>query len=187
MKDAMSSPAARRPQRRPSPPRQAFLTPDHDHGLCAASALAAAEALCHTRGARLTAVRRKILGLVWQSHTPVGAYDLLARLNRGGGKVAPITVYRALDFLMAQGLVHRIASLNAYVGCAHVDPKKAGHDHAAQFLICKGCGTAAELESPALRRALAKAVSGRGFTVDQQIVEISGLCPHCKPPRCEKA
>jgi Fur family zinc uptake transcriptional regulator len=173
--DTMPSPPAPRPQR-----RRAFLKPDHDHGVCAASALAAAESLCQTRGVRLTTVRRKILGLIWQSHAPVGAYDLLARLNRGGGKVAPITVYRALDFLMAQGLVHRIASLNAYIGCAHVDSKKAGHDHAAQFLICKGCGSAAELESPALRRALARAVSGRGFTIDQQIVEISGLCPHCK-------
>jgi Fur family zinc uptake transcriptional regulator len=165
---------------RPASTKRAFPKPDHDHGVCAASALASAEALCATRSARLTPVRRKILGLVWQSHAPVGAYDLLARLNRGGGKVAPIAVYRALDFLMAQGLVHRIASLNAYIGCSHVDSKRAGHDHAAQFLICKGCGTAAELESPALRRALAKAVSGRGFTVDQEIVEISGLCSHCK-------
>ena len=155
--------------------RRAFPTPDHDHGVCTASALASAETLCLARGARLTAVRRKVLGLVWQSHAPMGAYDLLARLNRGGGRVAPITVYRALDFLMAQGLVHRIASLNAYIGCSH-----AGHAHAAQFLICKGCGSAAELESPALRRALAKAVSGRGFTIDHEIVEISGLCPHCK-------
>lgn len=183
----MPSPAARRTQRHHLPKRQAFPTPGHDHGLCAASALAAAEALCAARGARLTAVRRKILGLIWQSHAPAGAYDLLARLNRGGGKIAPIAIYRALDFLMAQGLVHRIASLNAYVGCALVNQRGAGHDHAAQFLICTGCGTAAELESPALRRALAKAVSGRGFTVDQQIVEISGLCPHCKPPYCEKA
>ena len=178
--DAMPSPIARRQQRPHLPQPQAFPTPGHDHGVCAASALAAAESLCQTRGARLTAVRRKILGLIWQSHTPVGAYDLLARLNRGGGKVAPITVYRALDFLMAQGLAHRIASLNAYMGCAHVGRRGVGHDHAAQFLICTGCGSAAELESPALRRALARAVKGRGFLIDQQIVEISGLCPHCR-------
>ncbi len=154
---------------------RAFPTPDHDHGACAAAALTAAEKLCQARGARLTAVRRTVLSLVWQSHAPVGAYDLLARLNAGGGKIAPIAVYRALDFLIAQGLVHRLASLNAYVGCAHV-----GHDHAAQFLICQGCGCAAEVESPALRKALAKAVAGRGFTIDREIVEISGLCPHCK-------
>src|ERR1700748_1079930 len=138
-------------------PRPVFPAPGHDHGRCAAHALAAAETLCRERGARLTAVRRKVLALVWQSHAPVGAYDLLARLNKGGGRVAPIAVYRALDFLMAQGLVHRIASLNAYIGCAHVDPKRAGlkqksHDHAAQFLICKDCGSAAELESSALRK-----------------------------------
>ncbi len=159
---------------------RAFPTPGHDHGRCAATALAAAEKLCRARGARLTAVRREVLGLVWRNHAPVGAYDLLACLNKGGGKVAPIAVYRALDFLMEQGLVHRIASLNAYVGCAHVDPRRGAHDHAAQFLICQGCGCAAELESPALRRALAKAVAGRGFTINREIVEISGLCPHCK-------
>ena len=155
--------------------RRAFPTPGHDHGACAAHALDAAEKLCQARGARLTAVRRKVLSLVWRNHAPVGAYDLLARLNKGGGNVAPIAVYRALDFLMEQGLVHRIASLNAYMGCAHV-----GHDHTAQFLICQSCGCAAELESPALRRALAKAVAGRGFTINREIVEISGLCSHCK-------
>jgi Fur family zinc uptake transcriptional regulator len=159
---------------------RAFPPPGHDHGVCAATALATAEKLCQTRGARLTDVRRKVLTLVWQSHAPAGAYDLLARLNKGGGKVAPIAVYRALDFLMTQGLVHRLASLNAYVGCAHIDAKRGGHSHNAQFLICQGCGCAAELESPALRHALAKAVAGRGFTINREVVEISGLCPHCK-------
>ena len=89
-----------------------------------------------------------------------------------------MAVYRALEFLMDQGLVHRIASLNAYIGCAHMDDE---HDdsHAAQFLICKKCGTAAELESAPLTRALKQAVAARGFTMGSQIVEISGLCPHC--------
>src|SRR3954470_21462034 len=154
---------------------QPFPQPGHDHGLCAATALTRAETLCAARGARLTDVRRKVLGLVWQSHTPVGAYALLSQMNARGGRVAPIAVYRALEFLMEQGLVHRIASLNAYVGCAH-----AGRDHAAQFLICRNCGTAAELESAPLRKALARAVSDRDFAVDQQIVEISGLCAHCR-------
>jgi Fur family zinc uptake transcriptional regulator len=152
-----------------------FPDPRHDHGACAAAALTRAETLCRERGARLTDVRRKVLALVWQSHAPVGAYALLSRLNARGGRVAPIAVYRALDFLMEQGLVHRIASLNAYIGCAH-----AGHDHAAQFLICRACGTAAELENAALSKALAHAVAGRGFAVDQQIVEITGTCAHCR-------
>ena len=151
----------------------AFPQPGHNHARCTSDALRRAEAVCASRKVRLTEIRRRVLEAVWQSHVPVGAYDILSQLNAGGGRTAPMQIYRALEFLMDNGLVHRIASLNAYVGCVH-----AGHDHAAQFLICKGCGTAAELQSPALRRALAKAVSGRGFTVDQQIVEISGFCSH---------
>ena len=155
----------------------AFPAPGHNHARCSTDALRTAEALCAARGVRLTDTRREVLSLVWQSHVPIGAYDILAKLNKDGGKVAPMAVYRALEFLMDQGLVHRIASLNAYIGCVHM-----GEDHhAAQFLICRACGTAAELESAPLKRALTQAVAERGFTIDSQIVEISGFCPHCSP------
>jgi Fur family zinc uptake transcriptional regulator len=153
----------------------AFPTPGHNHARCSADALRKAENLCVARGVRLTDTRREVLNQVWQSHVPVGAYDILAKLNKRGGKTAPMAVYRALEFLMDQGLVHRIASLNAYIGCAHMEEDS----HAAQFLICKNCGTAAELESAPLTRALKQAVTERGFTMRSQIVEISGLCPHC--------
>lgn len=151
-----------------------FPKPGHNHARCSSDALRKAEALCAARGVRLTHIRREVLSLVWQSHVPIGAYDILAKLNEGGGKTAPMAVYRALEFLMEQGLVHRLASLNAYIGCAHMDD-----EHAAQFLICKKCGTAAELENAPLTRALNQAVTERGFTMDSQVVEISGLCPHC--------
>lgn len=152
-----------------------FPKPGHNHARCAADALRKAEAVCTARKTRLTDIRRDVLSLVWQSHVPVGAYDILAGLNAGGGKTAPMAVYRALEFLIEHHLVHRLASLNAYIGCAHM-----GEDaHAAQFLICKACGTTAELASAPLKRALAQAVSERGFIIDSQIVEISGVCPHC--------
>jgi Fur family zinc uptake transcriptional regulator len=154
----------------------AFPKPGHNHARCTADALRKAEAVCATRKTRLTEIRREVLETVWQSHVPVGAYDILSQLNEGGGKTAPMAVYRALDFLMENGLVHRIASLNAFIGCAHM-----GEDHhAAQFLICRSCGITAELESTTLNRALTQAVSERGFTIDSQIVEISGTCPHCQ-------
>ncbi len=156
------------------PKPAAFPKPGHNHARCSSDALRKAEALCAARGVRLTDIRREVLSLVWQSHVPIGAYDILAKLNEGGGKTAPMAVYRALEFLMEQGLVHRLASLNAYIGCAHMDD-----EHAAQFLICKKCGTAAELENAPLTRALNQAVAERGFTMDSQVVEISGLCPHC--------
>lgn len=155
----------------------AFPKPGHNHARCAADALKKAEAVCARNKTRLTDIRREVLELVWQSHVPVGAYDILSQLNAEGGRTAPMAVYRALEFLMENGLVHRLASLNAYIGCAHM-----GEDHhAAQFLICRACGTAAELESAPLKRALTQAVAERGFTIDSQIVEISGFCPHCSP------
>ena len=153
----------------------AFPRPGHNHARCTAGALRKAEAICAARKTRLTAIRRDVLEIVWQSHVPVGAYDILAKLNKDGGKTAPMAVYRALEFLIEHGLAHKIASLNAFIGCAHMGEAA----HAAQFLICRVCGTAAELESASLKRALDQAVAERGFAIDSQIVEISGVCPHC--------
>ncbi len=157
-----------------TPEKPAFPDPGHDHGPCATAALMKAEILCRATGKKLTQIRRRVLEAVWESHAPIGAYDILAKLNGGGGRTAPIMVYRALDFLMDNGLVHRIASLNAFVGCAH-----PGDDHAAGFLICRECGSTAEMDSETLNDALDSAVAARGFVVDSQVVELRGLCPHC--------
>src|SRR3546814_13619005 len=92
----------------------------HDHDHCVSHALAEADSLCARQGVRLTALRKRVLELVWQSHKPLGAYDILAQLTeQDGRRAAPPTVYRALDFLLENGLVHRIASLNAFIGCNH--------------------------------------------------------------------
>jgi len=161
-----------------------FAGSDHDHGSCIASALDAAAAVCQRRGVRLTPLRRQVLELVWQSHRPIGAYAVLEALqadrrtagaSAGGGVVAPPTVYRALEFLLGQRLIHRIESLNAYIGCVH-----PGARHAAQFLICDGCGSAAELDSPALRAAIDQAAGDAGFAVERIAVEVAGHCPDCR-------
>ena len=152
----------------------AFPAPGHNHDRCAANALTKAEDICRVSGKRLTDTRRRVLESVWESHAPIGAYDSLAKLNGGGGRTAPMAVYRALEFLMENGLVHRIASQNAFVGCARPET-----DHAAGFLICRECGTTAELDSQSLSDALKSAVAARGFTVDKQVLELSGTCPHC--------
>lgn len=153
---------------------QAFPAPDHDHQHCSAAALTKADVLCQAAGKKLTDIRRRVLEEVWGSHAPIGAYDILAKLNQGGGRTAPMAIYRALEFLMDNGLVHRIASLNAFVGCAHPD-----RDHAAGFLICRECGCAAELDGGSLSNALGSELTARGFTVDSQVIELSGTCPHC--------
>ena len=148
---------------------------DHDHAACVDAALDRAAELCARRGARLTRLRRRVLELVWQGHAAVKAYDLLAELDRKGASAKPPTVYRALDFLMAHGLVHRLESLNSYVGCP-----QPGAPHAGQFLICNSCGTVSEFEASAIQRAIASQAADLGFAVGQQTVEIRGVCRSCR-------
>ncbi len=148
----------------------------HDHSHCVHDALALADRLCAESGARLTPLRRRVLELVWSSHQPLGAYDLLDRLTAEGHKPAPPTVYRALDFLLEQRLVHRIASRNAFIGCTH--PEGA---HAGYFLICADCGNAEEIiETEALGRAIETAAGQAGFCIQSQMLELTGLCQHCQ-------
>ena len=137
------------------------------------SLLDRAQTLCTSRGARMTGLRREVLGLVLDSPAPVGAYDLLDRLGRRG---APPTIYRALDFLREQGLVHRIEKLSAFVGCI----EEADHAHAAQFLICRDCGRATEIESLEIAAALAHAAAASGFAIDAATVEAEGHCADCR-------
>lgn len=148
----------------------------HDHSHCVHTALSEADALCAQKGLRLTALRRRVLELVWQSHKPLGAYDILAVLSEEDGRrAAPPTVYRALDFLLENGLVHRIASLNSFTGCNHPT-----HVHQGQFLICRECHAAIELQSPAISDAVTTAAAEVGFAVEGQTVEIIGVCSGCK-------
>src|SRR6202521_3822224 len=125
----MSTKTSRAPAR---PAAAVFPTPDHDHNRCLDDAMAVAEARCTERGQRLTPIRRKVLAVLLGSHKPLGAYDIIERLALKRVRPAPITAYRALEFLRANGLVHRIASRNAFIACVH--------DHAAGelvvFLIC---------------------------------------------------
>jgi len=152
---------------------------DHDHGLCIDSALARADGLCDRRGARLTALRRRVLELVWQDHTAVKAYDLLRQLGEQPGaasaSVKPPTVYRALDFLLAHGLIHRLESLNAYVGCPHPD-----RAHDGSFLICERCGKVREVGSEALDSLLDEAATDHDFTLRARTVELRGICRPCQ-------
>ncbi len=155
--------------------KRRFAGPGHDHRHCIAEALTSAEVLCRARGARLTPQRRHVLELIWTSHAPVGAYTLLDRLRQAGIRAQPPTVYRALDFLAEHGLVHRIESQNAYIGCA-----RPADLHVAQFLLCNGCRTTLELDDSGIGAAIAARARKIGFAVGRATVEISGLCPNCR-------
>ncbi len=146
----------------------------HDHRACMTATLAAAETLARTRGQRLTPLRRRVLEIVLESHRPTGAYDVLASLARDRTRPAPPTVYRALEFLLGQGFVHRIDSLSAFVGC--FAPEKA---HRSRFFLCLRCGRAAEIEDDNLDKALVAAAAGAGFAAERETVELAGVCGDC--------
>ncbi|MGG5808335.1 Fur family transcriptional regulator [Falsiroseomonas sp. CW058] len=150
-------------------------------------ALAEAEAACLRRGAQLTELRRQVLRLVLESAQPIGAYALLDRLRAARPGAAPPTVYRALDFLLDQGLIHKVERLNAFIGCstqpeAHDHCAGHGHDHPHQFLICSRCGATAELCDPAVASSVAAAAAAVGFAPTRTTVEVEGLCRLCAGP-----
>ena len=152
-----------------------FHAPDHDHDHCTADALAHAETLCAKRAQRLTPLRRQVLEVLLQSHKPLGAYEIIDRAAAQGARPAPITIYRALDFLRDNGLVHRIESRNAFIACVH--------DHASGdlvvFLICERCGEVGEAHSAAVATELKSAARAVGFTPKAPVIEVGGICANC--------
>lgn len=154
-------------------PGAAFLA--HDHAHCAEDVLGRAEALAAAHGVRLTPVRRRVLEILLEQHRALGAYDVLNRLAAEGFGNQPPIVYRALDFLVDQGLAHRIRRLNAFAACMH-----PGEAHAPAFLICRACNSVAEAPAAPVRAALDHAAAGLGFAVERATVEALGLCPACQ-------
>ena len=147
-----------------------------DHRRHAAEALARAERICRERGLRLTPIRRQALEALHADHRPVGAYDLADRISPAGGRrLAPISIYRALDFLVENGFAHRIERLGAYVGCV-----RGGEEHSAAFVVCRACRLVAETHLPRnMRRLIGEAAAG-GFAVETIVVEAEGLCASCR-------
>lgn len=149
----------------------------HDHQGCIAKALASAEKLCEERGVRFTPLRRRVLELVWSKHESAKAYDLLDALKVFDPSAKPATVYRALDFLLEQGLIHRVESLNAFIGCN--EPERR---HDLLILICDRCHAVEERPASALMEAAASEIRSAGFVPLRQSFEVHGLCAACASP-----
>lgn len=147
----------------------------HDHDHCVEDALAAAEKVCAAKDLRFTPLRRRVLELVWSSHKPVGAYALLDSLRNEDLGSAPPTIYRALDFLIEHGLIHRIERMNAFVGCSH-----PGENHRGFFLICSECGNAEELDGETLSETITASAGRRGFAARDMTLEVTGVCRDCR-------
>lgn len=142
-----------------------------NHRHCVADALKHADQVCQEAGARLTDTRRQVLELLWASHQPRKAYDILSEMGKKDSAAKPPTVYRALDFLQELGLVHKVESLNAYIGC--------NGTHAHQYLICEDCGMVSDIHDPQLTKAVRKKAQEKGFQVASAIIEIKGQCERC--------
>ena len=148
---------------------------NHDHNVCIKKAILRAEKLCADEGERFTNLRRQVLELIWAEHKPVKAYDLLSTLSGMRSGVAPTTVYRTLDFLQEQGLVHKIESLNAYMGCSQPDESHSGH-----FFICESCSEVTEIENAIISEGLKQAAEDEAFAIRRETVELFGLCSRCQ-------
>jgi Fur family zinc uptake transcriptional regulator len=161
-------------------PQAVFPAPDHDHEHCTSVAIAHAEAHCAARAQRLTPIRRHVLEALLASHKPLGAYEIIEHLAQHSSaqqnRPAPITIYRALDFLRDNGLVHRIESRSAFVACAH---NHADNDLVV-FLICEKCGAVGEAPDGGAAEALKSSARAAGFSPKSPLIEIAGICSHCR-------
>lgn len=133
---------------------------------------------CAANGGKLTNIRRSVLALIIGAGSPVGAYTLLDRLKTERANAAPVTIYRALDFLIENGLIHKIERLNAFVVCAE-SGEHQHHEHSVQFLICRACGTVAEMEDHGIAVAVSQAAGKTGFRPDHATIEVEGTCESC--------
>lgn len=157
----------------------------HHHDV--ASRLAEASAICEAKGSRFTELRQDIYRLILEANKPLGAYDLISALQevrkQTGAKsnnIAPPTVYRSLEFLLAHGLIHQLNSLNAYVPCCH--PR---HLHVAAFLICETCHNVQECDNLPINEMIVFSQQHANFAVKKSTIELSGLCRRCQDDSCQ--
>lgn len=149
-----------------------YTCQSHDH--CISEAVEKAEIICGDNELRFTPLRKRVLKLVWESHRPAKAYDILDKLKTEDPAAKPSTVYRTLDFLLENGLIHKLNSLNAFVGCSH--PIKR---HECYFLICSRCGEAKECCDPDLAKATLQTAAKNEFQTRRITLEIEGICRQC--------
>ena len=133
-----------------------------------------AEQYCKENDLKFTPVRRKVLELLHQKNTAIGAYEILDLLREAGFKNQPPVAYRALDFLVKNGFAHKIEQLNSFIGCMH-----PGKDHSPAFMICRNCDFVSEEEAISPNSSVSKIASKTGFKVEKAIIEARGLCHSC--------
>ncbi len=146
-----------------------------NHKSCLDEAMKKAVAICQHQGLQFTPLRKKVLQMVWQDHYPTKAYDILGKLNQRGASAKPPTVYRALDFLLKYGMVHKLHSINAFIGCSHPQQHRACY-----FLICSQCGEVRECCNSSLDQVISNTSSKNKFAFKHITLEINGQCSQCQ-------
>ena len=133
-----------------------------------------AEQYCQENGLNFTPVRRKVLEILLQKNTAIGAYEILDLLREAGFKNQPPVAYRALEFLVQNGFAHKIEQLNSFIGCMH-----PGKEHSPAFMICRNCDSVSEEEALTRNFSVSQIASKAGFTVEKAVIEARGLCHSC--------
>ncbi len=168
-----------------------FPQHDHDHSGCTSNLMKFADRYCKQAGLRLTKLRRSVLEQVAASHKAIGAYQILDNLAADGQKLAPISIYRSLDFLQEAGLIHRLESTNSYFACQRnfdedltglksLEKHKCSSKAPLVFLICEDCGIIAEIEDTPIDDIIQSVVRNEDFLVDRSQLEIKGICSSCQ-------
>ena len=133
------------------------------------------EEICTARGVRLTSQRKRVFELICASKKASSAYESLEDLKQSEPQAKPPTVYRALDFLMEQGFIHRVESTNSFISCCSCN----AHKHFSQLLICDQCGNVIELQDDSLIALLADNAEKHGFKIANHVIESHGVCQSC--------
>ncbi|HJU29857.1 MAG TPA: Fur family transcriptional regulator [Hyphomicrobiaceae bacterium] len=159
----------------------AFPAPEHDHGQCLEEAMGRAREAFQNKGLKLTPLRQSVFREIAASHKAIGAYEVLDRLATRGERLAPISVYRAIEALVSAGIVHRFESRNAYFAC------HAGHEMRQLVLACESCGLVAEVEADQVFSAIEASAGHTGFATKGAVVEVWGVCANCAATAREPA
>ncbi|WP_038369228.1 transcriptional repressor [Brackiella oedipodis] len=142
--------------------------------------LAQAEALCKQRGKRLTPIRRQVLRIMLEQQRCMKAYEILDTMTETFSQAKPATVYRALEFLEEEDLIHRLDAMNGWTPCIHL--AQQAHQHPAGLLIvCTACGQVSEVQSPNLGLELQSIIKQHGYSRASEQIEIRALCQQCQP------
>ncbi len=144
------------------------------HHECIDSAIRVAESICLERRLQFTPLRRSVFKLIWQSHSPLKAYDILDQLQKKDSSAKPITIYRTLDFLIENRMIHKIESQNTYFGCSH--PRES---HNCYFTICSKCNVVSEGCTNNFLTPIYDDLKKEKFLVKHITFEIHGVCKNC--------